>query len=59
MSEQAEKQFQEQNGPQPNETSPQSEQPEATSSFVNISFVMEGDDSVTLAQKQELSAVPT
>lgn len=59
MSEQAEKQFQEQNGPQQNETSPQSEQPEATSSFVNISFVMEGDDSVTLAQKQELSAVPT
>lgn len=59
MSEQAEKQFEEQNGPQQNETSPQSEQPEATSSFVNISFVMEGDDSVTLAQKQELSAVPT
>ncbi|XP_075185726.1 protein FAM177A1 isoform X1 [Anomaloglossus baeobatrachus] len=56
MSEQAEKQYQEQQG---QETSPQSEQPEAASSFVNISFVMEGDDSVNLAQKQELSAVPT
>ncbi|XP_073495067.1 protein FAM177A1 isoform X1 [Phyllobates terribilis] len=58
MSEQAEKQYEEQNGQQ-HESSPQTEQPEAASSFVNISFVMEGDDSVVLAQKQELSAVPT
>ncbi|CAJ0933599.1 unnamed protein product [Ranitomeya imitator] len=58
LSEQAEKQFQEQNWQQ-HETTPQLEQPEAASSFVNISFVMEGDDSVNLAQKQELSAVPT
>ncbi|XP_044128116.1 protein FAM177A1 isoform X1 [Bufo gargarizans] len=59
MSENAEKQYQEQHGQPQNETSAQSQQPEATSSFVNISFVMEGDDSVNLAQKQELSAVPT
>ncbi|XP_075699799.1 protein FAM177A1 isoform X2 [Rhinoderma darwinii] len=59
MSEQAEKQYQEQQSPQQNETNAQTEQPEAASSFVNISFVMEGDDSVNLAQKQELSAVPT
>ncbi|XP_069807260.1 protein FAM177A1 isoform X2 [Dendropsophus ebraccatus] len=58
MSEQAEKQYQEQQAVQ-REASPQSEQPEAASSFVNISFVMEGEDSVNLAQKQELSAVPT
>ncbi|KAM9294444.1 protein FAM177A1 [Gastrophryne carolinensis] len=54
MSERAEKQFQEQN-----ESSAQTQQPEAATSFVNISFVMEGEDSGNLAQKQELSAVPT
>ncbi|XP_056401285.1 protein FAM177A1 isoform X2 [Hyla sarda] len=59
MSEQAEKKYQEQHTPQQHETCPESEQPDAASSFVNISFVMEGDDSVNLAQRQELSAVPT
>ncbi|XP_018422558.1 PREDICTED: protein FAM177A1 [Nanorana parkeri] len=59
MSERAEKQFQEQRSQQPSESSAQTQQPETTTSFVNISFVMEGEDSVNLAQKQELSAVPT
>ncbi|KAG8560759.1 hypothetical protein GDO81_015113 [Engystomops pustulosus] len=59
MSEQAERQYQEQHGQPQSEASAQSQQPEAASSFVNISFVMEGEDSVNLAQKQELSAVPT
>ncbi|KAM5129635.1 protein FAM177A1 isoform 2-T2 [Mantella aurantiaca] len=54
MSERAEKQFQESG-----EIGAQTQQPEAATSFVNISFVMEGEDSVNLAQKQELSAVPT
>ncbi|XP_072284530.1 protein FAM177A1 [Pyxicephalus adspersus] len=56
MSERAEKQYQEQ---QQSGNSAQTQQPEATTSFVNISFVMEGEDAVNLAQKQELSAVPT
>lgn len=59
MSERAEKQFQEQRSQQPSENNAQTQQPEAAASFVNISFVMEGEDSVNLAQKQELSAVPT
>ncbi|XP_075048773.1 protein FAM177A1 isoform X2 [Mixophyes fleayi] len=59
MSEQAEKQYQEQCSQQQNESNTQSQQPQATSSFVNISFVLEEEHSVNLAQKQELSAVPT
>ncbi|XP_077320836.1 protein FAM177A1 [Lithobates pipiens] len=59
MSERAEKQYQEQRSQQPSESNAQTQQPEAAASFVNISFVMEGEDSVNLAQKQELSAVPT
>ncbi|XP_068109964.1 protein FAM177A1 [Hyperolius riggenbachi] len=61
MSEQAEKQYQEQCSQQqpPNESNAQTQQPEAATSFVNISFVMEEEASGNLAQKQELSAVPT
>ncbi|KAM4690603.1 protein FAM177A1 [Rhinophrynus dorsalis] len=59
MSEQAERQYQEQQIQQQKESGAQTQQPEAASSFVNISFVMEGEDAVSLSQKQELSAVPT
>ncbi|MEE6493182.1 hypothetical protein FKM82_016756 [Ascaphus truei] len=59
MSEEAEKRYQEQLSHQQKEASAQTQQPEASSSFVNISFVMEGDEAVTLSQKQEMSAVPT
>ncbi|XP_063803959.1 protein FAM177A1 isoform X2 [Pseudophryne corroboree] len=59
MSEQAERQYQEQCSQPQNESSVQSQKPQATSSFVNISFVLEEEHSVNLAQKQELSAVPT
>ncbi|KAM8921198.1 protein FAM177A1 isoform 2-T2 [Pelodytes ibericus] len=60
MSEQAERQYQEQRGSQQLGESPaHTQQPEAASSFVNISFVMEGEDALGLSQKQELSAVPT
>ncbi|KAM4665181.1 protein FAM177A1 [Discoglossus pictus] len=60
MSEQAERQYQEQMSQEPSDAAgAQTQQPEAASSFVNISFVMEGEDAANMSQKQELSAVPT
>ncbi|KAG8449541.1 hypothetical protein GDO86_016260 [Hymenochirus boettgeri] len=60
MSERAEKQYQESQNNQQDEINTQTQQPEAAvNSFVNISFVMEGEDAVNLSQKQELSAVPS
>uniref|UniRef100_A0A8C5WGF6 Family with sequence similarity 177 member A1 n=1 Tax=Leptobrachium leishanense TaxID=445787 RepID=A0A8C5WGF6_9ANUR len=59
MSEQAERQIQEQQNQQQSESRPETQQPEASTSFVNVSFVMEGEDAISASQKQELSAVPT
>ncbi|OCT64800.1 protein FAM177A1 isoform X2 [Xenopus laevis] len=56
MSEKAEKQYEDQQSK--SETATQQPEPIA-SSFVNISFVMEEGDAVSLSKKQELSAVPT
>ncbi|CAH2328365.1 Hypothetical predicted protein [Pelobates cultripes] len=59
MSEKAEQQFQEQRIHKQDDGDAQTQQPEASSSFVNISFVMEGEDAVSTSKKQELAAVPT
>ncbi|NP_001086911.1 family with sequence similarity 177 member A1 L homeolog [Xenopus laevis] len=60
MSEKAEQQYQEQQSKNPKESTTATQQPDPTaSSFVNISFVMEEGDAVSLSKKQELSAVPT
>uniref|UniRef100_A0A6I8SLS5 Family with sequence similarity 177 member A1 n=1 Tax=Xenopus tropicalis TaxID=8364 RepID=A0A6I8SLS5_XENTR len=60
MSDKAEQQYQEQQTKKQNEIATATEQPDPTaSSFVNISFVMEEGDAVSLSKKQELSAVPT
>nr|XP_006117743.1 protein FAM177A1 isoform X1 [Pelodiscus sinensis] len=61
MSEEAERRYQEQQSKPQNETTVQTDQPEATacSAFVNLNFETEGECQSIAESKQDLTAVPT
>ncbi|XP_067390172.1 protein FAM177A1 isoform X2 [Emydura macquarii macquarii] len=62
MSEEAERRYQEQQSKPQDETTVQTDQPEATtacSAFVNLNFEIEGDCQSAVESKQDLTTVPT